>query len=128
MATREVPHEQWDAFLLSFSRECQGQPAHVELHWKGQGTVMEAENRRLQQVWSEHSGDHEQISIVLGEASESEHVTYIVSEPRRVRFRDTETGVHEVLEVEADEGTTVLQFLRPKQSEASGNAGGKVRS
>ena len=128
MVTREVPHEQWDTFLQRFSREYQGQPAHVELRRKGQGTVMEAENRRLQQVWSERSGGHEQISIVLGEAPEGEHITYIVSDPRRVRFQETAPDVRDALEVEADEGTTVLQFLRPGWSEASGNAGGKVRS
>ena len=99
------------------------------------------QNCRLQQVWTERSGSHEQISIVLGEAPESEHVTHIVSEPRRVRFQETESGAHEGLEIEGDEGTTVLHFRWPKRPEtpdsappeslhgdASANAGGKVRS
>jgi len=113
MATQEVPRENWDAFLGSFSRQHAGVRISLELRHPGLGTMVEVEDGRLEGVLSEHSDDHRRISIIVGDAPESEHITHVVEEPSRMRFNQSETGAQQGLEIEAEEGTTLLRFRPP---------------
>ncbi len=105
MTSEEVPREKWDSFLSRFSRQHAGNRISLELRQPRLGTVVEVEDGRLETVLFDDSGGERRISIVVGDAPESEHFTHVVEEPNRMRL-----GESEELEIEAEQGTTLLRF------------------
>ncbi len=110
MATQEVPREQWDTFLSRFSRQHAGSRISLELRRARLGTLVEVEDGRLDSVLCEGAGDHRRVSIVVGDAPESEHFVHVVDEPRRMCCSEPGSGEAERLEIEGEEGTTLLRF------------------
>ena len=105
MASEEVPGEKWDWFLSGFSRQHAGNRISLELRKPRLGTVVEVEDGKLEQVLYDDAGGERRISIVVGDAPESEHFTHVVEGPNRMRLRESEE-----LEIEAGEGTILLRF------------------
>lgn len=105
MASEEVPRNQWDSFLSRFSRQHAGHRISLELRKPRVGTVVEVEDGKLENVLYDHANGEQRISIVVGDAPESEHFTHVVDEPNRMRL-----GESEELEIEAEEGTILLRF------------------
>ncbi len=109
MASEEVPYEKWDTFLSRFSRQHAGNRISLELRQPRLGTVVEVEDGKLEKVLYDHSDGERRISIVVGDAPESEHFTHVVEEPKRMRV-----GESEELEIETVAGTTLLRFRPAK--------------
>jgi hypothetical protein len=109
-AGREIPRGEWLSFLDGFSRKHQGRLVTVEV---SQGTGkkrVEAENLTFEGVTSEHSEDHDRISIAVGKAPD-DHLTHFVSDPMRVLLMETEAGGQVGLQIEAADGVrTVVRF------------------
>lgn len=105
MASEEVPRDQWDSFLSRFTRQHAGNRISLELRQPRLGTVVEVEDGRLEKLLYDRSDGEQRISIVVGDAPESEHFTHVVEEPSRMRL-----GEAEELEIEAERGTTLLRF------------------
>ena len=102
------PHE-WISFLDGFSRQHEGWLASIEVATVA-GTQKEVENRRLRGVSIDHADGRQRAYVEVGDASD-ESLTHIVDAPRRIRFKRTQTGAHEGLDiVSADGSTTLVRF------------------
>jgi hypothetical protein len=111
----EIPREHWPEFLGRFGQEHLGWRTRLESRRPGCGKLIEVENSFLQQVTDEQAGDHEQISIVLGDDAAHMHETHVVDDPMHVLLSGTEPSRRE-LEIDARDGTVTVISLRDRQS------------
>src|ERR671937_86927 len=119
--SREIPRGEWLSFLDSFSRQHEGWLAAVEVKNRGGGRLIAVENRELVEITPESSEGHDRVSIALGVTAD-DHVTHFVSDPKRIRFLQTDAGEHAGLEIEAADGSaTLVHFSSPMKPEMLDN-------
>lgn len=105
----DVPHEQWLAFLDSFSRQHLDWLVTIEVE-SLPGTLVAVEQRQLKGISIDRADGKERVYVQVG-YGRKEHITHIVDSPIRIRFRRSEAGAHEGLEIESVDGTTtVIRF------------------
>ncbi len=98
----EIPRDQWPSFLPRFGSEHLGWRVRLQSHRPGRGKLIEVEDSPLQEMMDEQAGEHEQISIVLGDPAQR-HETHVVEDPTRV-FLSPEGE----LEIDASDGSVTL--------------------
>lgn len=113
----EIPREHWPEFLGRFGQDHLGWHTRLESRRPGCGKLIEVEDSSLQQVSDEQAGDHEQISIVLGDAGEYRHQTHVVDDPTHVLLSGTEPSRRE-LQIDARDGTVTVISIREPRSAA----------
>ena len=118
MPTREIPREEWTAFLDSFSRQHAGWLSTVEVLGSAIGAQIEVREQPLSGISADlKGGKRDSISILVGDRSDN-HVTHIIHAPSHVRLKETEEGAHEALQIESERGvTTLLRFRSTVRSE-----------
>jgi hypothetical protein len=105
----DIEPDKWISFLDSFSRQHEGWLANVEVA-TGAGKLTELVNRRLRGVSIDHADGKQRAYVEVGDALD-ECVTHMVESPTGIRFKRTETGAHEGLDiVSADGSTTLVRF------------------
>lgn len=105
----DIEPGEWISFLDGFSRQHEGWLATVEVATAG-GMLKEVVNRRLRGVSIDHADGHQRAYVEMGDTS-GEALTHTVESPTRIRFRRTQSGAHEGLEIESADGTrTIVRF------------------
>lgn len=113
----EIAHDEWRAYLDSFSREHLDWLVAVELR-SPEGRLMVVEERPLKGVSVDHAEGLDRAYIQVGEGSEA-HMTHTVERPVRITFKQSKTGQHEGLEIASANGTTtVIRFRSAMEPEA----------
>ncbi|HLH08795.1 MAG TPA: DUF5335 family protein [Terriglobales bacterium] len=107
MNKHEIPHHQWAPFLENFSLEHSGKMVSVKCRLPERGVIIEAESKRLEALIQESVQGFERIAIILGQSTELPQ-THFVSCPKQIRLRVTLDGGEEGVEIEADDGRTVI--------------------
>lgn len=112
----DVPHDQWQAFLDSFSRQHMNWLVTVEVAGT-MGRLAAVKERPLQGISFDQHDGNEHAYVQIGEKPE-EHVTHPVERPTRITIKQTPTGAHEGLEIASADGSiTSIRFrsaLRPE--------------
>jgi len=118
MPTREIPREEWCAFLDSFSRQHAGWLSTVEVLGAAIGAQVQAREQPLSGITAElKGGDRDLISVLVGDSA-NDHVAHVIHAPSHVRIKETEEGAHETLQIESESGeTTLLRFRATVPSE-----------
>ena len=99
----------WISFLDGFSRQHEGWLATLEVATAG-GKLTEVVNRRLRGVSIDHADGRQRAYVEMGDAPDEAH-THTVESPTRIRFRRTQAGAHEGLEIESADGSrTIVRF------------------
>jgi Family of unknown function (DUF5335) len=107
MNKHEIPHHQWAPFLESFSLLHAGKLVSVKSRHPEHGIVIEIENKPLEALIQEAEPHTERIAIIFDQGSKISS-THFVCSPRQIRLRTTPEGVEEGVEIDADDGRTVL--------------------
>ncbi len=107
MNKHEIPHHQWAPFLESFSLEHAGKLMSVKSRHPEHGIVIEIENKPLEALIQEAEPDTERIAIIFDEGSRTSK-THFVCAPRQMRLRTTSEGTEEGVEIDAEDGRTVI--------------------
>jgi hypothetical protein len=107
MNKHEIPHHQWSPFLESFSLMHAGKLMSVQSRHPEQGVVVEIENKPLEALIQEAEPDTERIAIIFEQASKTS-CTHFVCSPRQIRLRTTSEGAEEGVEIDAEDGRTVI--------------------
>jgi Family of unknown function (DUF5335) len=107
MNTHEIPHHQWAPFLESFSLEHSGKLVSVKSRHPGQGIVIEIENKPLEALIQETESELERIAIIFNQGPKIS-TTHFVSSPRQIRLRTTPEGKEEAVEIDTEDGRTVM--------------------
>ncbi len=105
----EIEPREWMSFLDSFSRQHEGWLASIEVVTPG-GKLIEVVNRRLKGVSIDHADGKQRAYVEVGDAP-GQCLTHVVESPMRIRFKRTQAGAHEGLEIECAGGnTTIVRF------------------
>ncbi len=105
----DVEPVDWISFLDGFSRQHEGWLATIEVA-TAVGNLTEVVNRRLRGVSVDHADGHQRAYVEMGDAPD-EALTHTVESPTRIRFRRTQAGAHEGLEIESADGSrTIVRF------------------
>lgn len=107
MNTHEIPHHQWAPFLESFSLEHAGKLVSVKSRHPEQGIVVEIENKPLEALIQETAPELERIAIIFDQGSRVSK-THFVCSPRQIRLRRTPEGTEEGVEIDTEDGRTVI--------------------
>jgi Family of unknown function (DUF5335) len=114
----EVAHNQWVAFLDSFSLQHMGWLVSVEVIIASPaGRLIAIQERPLKGVSIDSAEGKERAYVQVGDRQE-EHVLHTIDKPTRVKFKQSHTGMHQGLEiVSADGTTTLIRFRSPMRPE-----------
>jgi len=107
MNKHEIPHHQWAPFLESFSLEHAGKLMSVESRHPEQGVVVEIENKPLEALIQETAPELERIAIIVNQGPKISR-THFVCSPGQIRLRTTPEGKEEGMEIDAEDGRTVI--------------------
>lgn len=112
MATRQVPHEDWESFFNEFSKKHTGRPVATELHGRGAVDDEEVNTLPFMGVTLEKKGsDALSVRVMLGDSPEV-HLTHEVFAPKAVWVRSDRDEDGAMLEIQGgDDQTTVIRFL-----------------
>jgi hypothetical protein len=125
MQTRDIIHEQWQAFFNDFSQLHQGERINVET--MGEGTFgvksrlchLPLVSIVLAQPQMEQGNLDEWIEVIARDPSQS-HATHSITHPIRVRLAE-ENGQAVALQIEADNGSiTMIRFEPPRENMPQG--------
>ena len=119
MPTRNIPREEWPAFLDSFSRQHERWLVNVEVVMDGLGAHREVREKGLIGVSADlKRNGADAISILAGDRSD-DHVNHIINRPTRVALEQTNDGADKGLRIESEDGqTTLVRFRSPARPEA----------
>lgn len=118
MATQEIPKDQWQEFLDTFSRLHQGWLADVQVLGDQTSRHYEAKGLPFRGATYETKGSGKNEVSIFIDQSPKEDITHTVSSPVHIRLEQTDSGVDQGLEVEAQDGTkTVVRFRNPASPE-----------
>src|SRR5574341_312912 len=106
MRTREIPKQQWQVFCDEFSRQHEGWLVTLEIFGEV-GAQTETVGLPLIGVSVDQKDNENTLSILLGGKS-GKHVTHTIVDPARLWIAETETGAHEALKIETNEGEGML--------------------
>jgi hypothetical protein len=109
--TQEIPRDEWNTFLDTFSRQHEGWLATLEVLAVDIGAQEEARDLPLEGISATSTDDKSPlIAINLGKTPE-DHVTHTITNPTRLWLEQTSAGANAALEIEsADEVKTLLRF------------------
>jgi hypothetical protein len=108
---KEIPREEWPAYLDGFSRQHEGWLVTVEVPGAEIGAQVEARELPLQGVTAELKGGEDAVTITLC-AKEAGRITHTVNNPSHVRVEQAESGADMTLQIESSDGVATLVRLR----------------
>jgi hypothetical protein len=103
----EIPHHQWAPFLENFSLEHAGKLVSVKSRDPEHGIIIEIENKPLEALIQESAPERERIAIIFEEGSRTSR-THFICAPRQMRLRTTPEGKEEGVEIDIEDGRTVI--------------------
>src|SRR5262245_21357952 len=119
MLSKEIPRTQWIRFFDDFSKQHEGWIVTMEVLGADIGDEEEADALPLVGISADWKAGERRIEIMLGDNPEA-HLTRIINTPKRVWLKQPEEPAHEAVEVESEDGTTMLVSFRhvlPEQTE-----------
>ncbi len=124
--SREIPREQWVAFLDGFSRQHQGWLVDVLVSQNGQENQVEARELPLDSIAASlKHGDDNTISVIL-EQGQNQYLTHSISNTVRILVEKTAGGADAGLEIDAADGSkTFVNFRSPVSPETVDGMTGK---
>lgn len=105
----EIAHDQWIAFLDSFTQQHMDWPVTVEI-MSPLGRLVAIHQRPLKSVTLDRANGNERAYVQVCGSPEG-HVSHTVYKPTRVTFKRSQSGMHQGLEIlSADGTTTAIRF------------------
>ena len=106
----EIAHQQWTAYLDSFSRQHLDWLVSVEIR-SPEGRLMVVEERPFKGISLESAAGIDRAYVQVGERPEA-HLTHTIEQPLRMTFRQSQSGQHRGLEIASANGTTTVILFR----------------
>ena len=109
MTTREIPREEWIGFLNDFSKKHEGWIVVLEVLGPDIGDQEETDDLPLVGISADVKDGENRILITTGGRPET-HLTRIINGPKRVWYKTPQIVADEAIEIEGEDGTTLLTF------------------
>lgn len=113
MTTRQIPRNEWIAYLTTFSANNQTRPVNIDLESNELGPQRLVEGRPFIAAEADTGGRENVITLIAGdpEGGEPEALTHEVTDPNAVWVKADDEGQIEALDIESPDGRTIVQFL-----------------
>jgi hypothetical protein len=114
MPTQQIPREEWTDFLASFSAHNQTRSVVVEMENQDLGIQRVIDGKPLIAVEPDLKDEHEPtITVVAGdpEGGEPAALTHQVMNPRAIWVKQASDGEAEALDIETEDGRTIIEFV-----------------
>ena len=114
MATQQIAREQWDEFLAAFSAHNQTREIVVDMESRDLGAQRLIDRKPLLGIEPDLKEDHDPtITVIAGdkEGGEPAALTHRVANPRAVWIKEDAEGRAEALDIETEDGRTIIQFV-----------------
>ena len=110
MPTQQIPKERWSDFLDTFSAHNQTRMITVDLESTVLGPQRLIEHKPLLGI--EPDLEEEAITVVAGdpEGPEPASLAHQVANPKAIWIKEDESGAAEALDIETEDGRTIIQF------------------
>ena len=111
MATHDIPKDEWATFFESFSRQHEGWLVTLEVLGSDIGARVESGEEALISVTCRSEKYGCKAIIVVTANPSKGHFTRTIPAPVHVSLKETEEGAHESVQIESNQGMTmVLRF------------------
>ena len=114
MPTMEIKQDKWNDFLSGFSAHNQTRPVVVEIESAELGPQRVIDGKPLLAVEPDLDDENEpMITVVAGDpqGAEPSALTHQVMNPRAIWVKADDEGEPQVLDIETDDGRTIVQFV-----------------
>lgn len=114
MATQQIPREEWNEFLSAFSAHNQTRNVVVEMENMDLGVQRVIDGKPLLAVEPDIKDEHEStITVVAGDPQGGVPVavTHQVMNPQAIWIKQNDDGEAEALDIETEDGRTILEFV-----------------
>jgi hypothetical protein len=116
MPTQQIPQDQWEPFLADFSAFNQTRTVNVEVESPEVGSQTMIDNRPLLAVEPDIEVDDERrrsITVTAGDTvgESPSAITHLAFNPRSIWLKEDDTGRAEALDIETEDGRTIIQFV-----------------
>jgi len=114
MPTVQIEQDKWIDFLAGFSSHNQTRSVLVEVESNELGPQRIIDGKPLLAIEPDLEDENEpMITVVAGdpEGGEPSALTHQVMNPRTIWVKQDEQGEPEALDIETDDGRTILQFV-----------------
>lgn len=112
MATREIPREQWAAFLDGYTRHRRWRLVNLEILDPEGGVGVQARSLPLEGIVAEIRHGHDELEIAVGGGT-GEHLWHRIAGPTRIWLRQAGEDGPETMEIESASGVRTLVHMRP---------------
>src|SRR3954466_626774 len=110
MGTKEIPNRSWDAFCRRISELRNQALLTIEVVGSDGQRREIARNVPLQKLsFQQTDGCNDQIALDFGEPG-TRPATHLIIEPIQILLRPAESGSYNPMEIDAENGTTLLTF------------------
>jgi hypothetical protein len=126
MRNREVPRAEWKAFFDAFSRNHVGWQVTVDVLGSDLGAQHEIVDLPLIGITCESAGSR---VVQIHAGTPPSHLTHTIEKVTHVRLEQTDDEADAALQVQDEEGTTViLQFRRTDDDAVGSGTSGRSQS
>lgn len=113
MPTMQIPQEEWNDFLSAFSAHNQTRKVNVDIETSDLGAERLVDQKPLLALETDLKDEHEPtITVIAGdpEGGEPGALTHQVMNPVAVWIKQDDAGKAEALDIEMEDGRTIIQF------------------
>lgn len=114
MATQQIPQSEWNEFLATLSAKNQTRKVTVDVQSAELGPQRVVTEKSLISVEPDLKDEHEPtITVIVGdpEGGEPMALTHQVMNPQSIWVKEDDGGRIEALDIETEDGRTILQFV-----------------
>lgn len=111
MQTRQIPQNEWPAFLDRFSSRHQGWLVNLEVFGPDIGAQVEGTALVLEGLTDEYDEMHGDTITIMAGNKPDDHVTHSIRRPTEINLEKADTGEEAALLIKGEDGTrTLLTF------------------
>lgn len=111
MPTQQINRDQWEEYLSAFSADNQTRPINIDMESMELGPQQIVSNKPL--IAIEPDLDEETIVVIAGDADGAQPMalTHEVMKPQHIWIKQDEQGHAQALDIETDDGRTIIAFM-----------------
>lgn len=113
MPTAQISQDKWEDYLSAFSAHNQTRNVNIEMENTELGAQRVVDNKPLLGLESDLKKENERsITVVVGdeEGDNPSALTHQVMNPRAIWVKEDDEGRTQALDIEAEDGRTIIEF------------------
>jgi hypothetical protein len=113
MPTQQIARDNWETFIYAFVATNQTRPVNIDIESADLGAQRVVDNRPLLGIEPDLKNDIEPTIVVVAgsdEGTDPTALTHEVMNPKTIWVKQDDEGHAQALDIETDDGRTIIQF------------------